>query len=203
VGVLERKEREKLEIRSQILEVATELFLKEGFDKTSMRGIAEKIEYSPATIYLHFKDKNEIFQAIHDQGFEKFFIKLSESSAIENPFLRLRKMGDLYLEFAFENPEYYDLMFIMRAPMIALELEGCEWDRGFRSYELAKATIREAIEEGLVKKVDVDVAAVMIVAMMHGMASLAIRERFKMYNRELLPFLFKDAIDNLMQMLKA
>ncbi len=203
MGVLERKEREKLEIRHQILEVATDLFLREGFDKTSMRGIAEKIEYSPATIYLHFKDKNEIFQAIHDQGFEKFFIKLSESSAIENPFLRLRKMGDLYLEFAFENPEYYDLMFIMRAPMIALELEGCDWDRGFRSYDLAKATIKEAIEEGLVKKIDVDVAAVMITSMMHGMASLAIRERFKMYDRESLPFLFKDAIDNLMQMLKA
>lgn len=203
MGVLERKEREKLEIRNQILEVATDLFLKEGFDKTSMRGIAEKIEYSPATIYLHFKDKNEIFQAIHDQGFEKFFIKLSESSAIENPFLRLRKMGDLYLEFAFENPEYYDLMFIMRAPMIALELDGCDWNSGFRSYDLAKATIKEAIEEGLVKKVDVDVAAVMIVSMMHGMASLAIRERFKMYDKESLPFLFKDAIDKLMQMFKA
>lgn len=202
MGVIERKEREKLEIRSQILEAATELFLKEGFDKTSMRGIAEKIEYSPATIYLHFKDKNEIFQAIHDQGFEKFFEKLSTASVIENPFLRLRKMGDLYLEFAFENPEYYDLMFIMRAPMIALEQEGCDWNRGFRSYDLLKNTIREAIEKGLIKNIDVDVAAVMIVSTMHGMASLAIRERFKMYDKELLPFLFKDAIDNLMKMFK-
>jgi len=202
MGVIERKEREKLEIRSQILEAATELFLKEGFDKTSMRGIAEKIEYSAATIYLHFKDKNEIFQAIHDQGFEKFFEKLSQSSTIENPFLRLRKMGDLYLEFAFESPEYYDLMFIMRAPMIALEQEGCDWNGGFRSYDLLKNIIRETIEKGLIKNIDVDVAAVMIVSTMHGMASLAIRERFKMYDKELLPFLFKDAIDNLMKMFK-
>jgi AcrR family transcriptional regulator len=203
MGLLERKEREKLELRGQILEAATELFLKEGFDKTSMRGIAEMIEYSPATIYSHFKDKNEIFEAIHNKGFDMFFEKLSQSLSIENPFLRLRKMGDLYLEFAFENPEYYDLMFIMRAPMIALEQVGCEWNRGFRTYELAKATIREAIEKGLMKNMDVDVAAVMIVSTMHGMASLAIRERFKMYDKELLPFLFKEAIDNLMKMFKA
>lgn len=202
MGVLERKEREKLEIRNQILEAATELFLKEGFDKTSMRGIAEKIEYSAATIYLHFKDKNEIFQAIHDIGFEKFFNKLSQSLTIENPFLRLRKMADLYLEFAFENPEYYDLMFIMRAPIVALMQDGCDWQSGFRSYDLAKDTIREAIAKGLMKNIDVDVAAVMVVSTMHGMASLAIRERFKMYEKELLPFLFRDAIDNLMKMFK-
>ena len=202
MGVTARKEREKLELRNQILEVATELFLKEGFDKTSIRSIAEKIEYSPATIYLYFKDKNEIFQAIHDIGFEKFFNKLSQALSIENPFLRLRKMADLYLEFAFDNPEYYDLMFIMRAPIVALMQDGCDWQKGFRSYDLAKDTIRQAIEKGLMKNMDVDAAAVMVVSTMHGMASLAIRERFKMYERELLPFLFKDAIDNLMKLLK-
>jgi AcrR family transcriptional regulator len=61
MGILERKEREKQEMRDLILNVATEMFIEEGYDKTSIRKIADKIEYSPATIYLYFKDKDEIF----------------------------------------------------------------------------------------------------------------------------------------------
>ncbi len=203
MGVLERKGREKLELRSQILEAATELFLKEGFEKTSMRSIAEKIEYSPATIYLHFKDKNEIFQAIHDKGFEKFFAKLSLSQHIEHPFLRLRRMGDLYLEFAVENPEFYDLMFIMRVPLDARKPNGeVEWACGLQSFKLLQATIIECMEKGYMKKMDLDVATVTISSLMHGMSSFYIKERLVMYDQETLPFLFKDAMDNLMQILK-
>ena len=64
MGISERKEREKLEMRRKIVDVAKDLFIHEGFEKTSIRQIAEKIEYSPATIYLYFKDKTEIFQEI-------------------------------------------------------------------------------------------------------------------------------------------
>jgi AcrR family transcriptional regulator len=74
MGISERKEREKQEMREKILLVATEMFIEEGYDKTSIRKIADKIEYSPATIYLYFKDKDEIFHAIHDKGFDKFLL---------------------------------------------------------------------------------------------------------------------------------
>ncbi len=70
MGITERKEREKQEKRTLILEAATKMFLEDGFDKTSLRNIADKIEYSPATIYLYFKDKNELFYAIQEKGFE-------------------------------------------------------------------------------------------------------------------------------------
>ncbi len=203
MGVLERKEREKLEIRNQILEAATELFLKEGFDKTSMRGIAEKIEYSAATIYLHFKDKNEIFKAIHDKGFEIFFGKLSESQKIENPYMRLRRMGDLYLEFAFEHREFYDLMFVMRAPVEARNADGnIDWICGMQSFKLLQATIIECMEKGYMRKMDLDVATVTISSLMHGMASFYIRERLVMYDQNVLPYLFKDAMDNIMYVFK-
>lgn len=204
MGVLARKEREKLELRNQILEAATELFLKEGFDKTSIRSIAEKIEYSPATIYLYFKDKNEIFRAIHDKGFDMFFAKLSESQKIENPYMRLRRMGDLYLEFAFEHREFYDLMFVMRAPIEARNKDGnIDWICGMHSFKLLQETIVECMEKGYMRKMDLDVATVTISSLMHGMASLYIRERLIMYDQNILPYLFRDAMDNLMQVFKA
>ena len=55
MGVADRKEREKEEMKTKILEAAKKLFLDHGFEKTSIRNIAEEIEYSPGTIYLYFK----------------------------------------------------------------------------------------------------------------------------------------------------
>ena len=46
-------------MRDLILSTAASLFVEAGFEKTSIRTIADKIEYSPATIYLYFKDKNK------------------------------------------------------------------------------------------------------------------------------------------------
>ena len=64
-----RKERQKEELRGKILQAAKELFMKKGFEDTSIRNIAEKIEYSPTTIYLYFKDKDDIFCELHKEGF--------------------------------------------------------------------------------------------------------------------------------------
>ena len=52
MGTKERKERDKLEMQQKILDAARELFMKEGYENVSIRKIAEKIEYSPGTIYL-------------------------------------------------------------------------------------------------------------------------------------------------------
>ena len=57
MGIKERRERQKEHLREEILEAARELFLKEGVENVSMRAIAKRIEYSPTTIYLYFKDK--------------------------------------------------------------------------------------------------------------------------------------------------
>jgi AcrR family transcriptional regulator len=60
MGIKERKELEKQKMRKLILDNAMKLFLEKGFENITIRHIAEKIEYSPATIYLYFKDKDEI-----------------------------------------------------------------------------------------------------------------------------------------------
>ena len=69
MSVADRKEREKEEMKARILEAAKKLFLENGFEKTSIRNIAEEIEYSPGTIYLYFKDKNDLLFALHQQAF--------------------------------------------------------------------------------------------------------------------------------------
>ena len=67
----ERKEKQKHEIRKMILDASVRLFVEEGFENVTIRKIADIIEYSPTTIYLYFKDKNEIFYSLHEMGFQK------------------------------------------------------------------------------------------------------------------------------------
>ncbi|MGL1180856.1 TetR/AcrR family transcriptional regulator, partial [Vibrio parahaemolyticus] len=59
MGINERKEKQKLELKRLILDASMKLFVEEGFENVSIRKIADLIEYSPTTIYLYFKDKNE------------------------------------------------------------------------------------------------------------------------------------------------
>src|SRR5882757_5859147 len=108
MGIAERKEKQKTEIRKSILDASMKLFVEEGFSNVSIRRIAEIIEYSPTTIYLYFKDKDEIFFNLHEIGFQKMQEMNKDLDVIENPMERLRKMGENYIRFGMENPEYYD-----------------------------------------------------------------------------------------------
>lgn len=185
MGILERKEREKIEMREMILEAATAMFLEEGYEKSSIRNIAEKIEYSPATIYLYFKDKDELFHAIHDLGFQKMLKQMEKLKKIESPLTRLRELGATYIDFALKNPEYYDLMFIMRAPMKAIKQMKEElacWAYGETTFEFLQKTVAECIEKKLIKSTDMHLVSMNMWSLVHGMVSLYIRDRFLIMN---------------------
>ena len=64
MGISERKEREK-ELRcKQIQEAAKEVFMLKGFNSATIEDISERAELSPATIYLYFKNKDELFASL-------------------------------------------------------------------------------------------------------------------------------------------
>ncbi|PWT76801.1 MAG: TetR family transcriptional regulator [Bacteroidetes bacterium] len=180
MGIAERKGKQKLEIRKQILDASMKLFIEEGFDNVTIRKIADLIEYSPTTVYLYFKDKNEIFYSLHEMGFQKFAMMNQPLAGIANPITRLHKMGENYIEFGLANPEFYDVMFIQRAPMKALaEMANCDWTPGENALKLLKDTISEAMEKKLIMPAsNIDSVAMAIWGMVHGLVSLAIRERF-------------------------
>jgi AcrR family transcriptional regulator len=157
-----------------------------------MRRIADLIEYSPTTVYLYFKDKDEIFFNLHEVGFSKLLERGKEVDAIENPLVRLRKMGENYLRFGMENPEYYDLMFIQRAPMKKLKEMGCNWENGDAALTRLRTTLSECMEKGLIAKTDPDLVTMSVWSMVHGLVSLAIRDRMDKFlpeGAQLLPIM--------------
>ncbi len=176
MGISERKEREKLQMRQLVLAAATEMFIQEGYDRTSIRNIAEKIEYSPATIYLYFKDKTEILEAIMEQGFGMLNQEFSKVIHLSDPMERLKGLADCYLHFAHDFPEYYDLMFIMKTPVENV-VEEDDWDCGHQAYMTLFQTVQACQETGKLKVQDPHAASLMLWSILHGMVSLHIRKR--------------------------
>ena len=202
MGIKERKELEKQEMRKLILDTAMKLFLEKGFENITLRHIAEKIEYSPATIYLYFKDKDEIIYTLHREGFEKLYEWQQKILTIKDPLKRLHKHAQMYVSFALENPEYYDLMFIERAPFRTIKglecKDGMNWEIGMRSYDLLRKNIEDCIKAGAFRNTNIDVAAFSMWSYVHGIVSLIIRDRCTMFPEEHLDNLVKGAL-NFMQ----
>ncbi|TAN44218.1 MAG: TetR/AcrR family transcriptional regulator [Nitrospirae bacterium] len=201
MGITERREKEKKEMRGLILETAMKLFLEEGFENVSLRRIADKIEYSPATIYLYFKDKDEILYALHNEGFEKLYALQQTTLDIKDPLKRLWKQGELYINFGLENPEYYNLMFIMRSPAKKI-CEENQWETGLRSYGFLKDNVSECMEAGLMPMAEVEIATFSFWAHVHGVVSLIIRERCVIIPEEFLPHIIKGSFDFMMEVFK-
>ena len=107
MAAITRREREKIEMRQLIVDAAVKIYLEEGYDKLSLRGIAHEIEYSAGTIYLYFKDKHELFHAMHEWAFSQLLEKFQTLNSIKNPLERLEGISTMFMRFAFENPQLY------------------------------------------------------------------------------------------------
>lgn len=174
MGVAERKERHREELKKEILKAARELFVERGYESTSIRNIAEKIEYSPATIYLYYKDKNEIIHALHQEGFKLLISHFGDLNSIVDPFERLTFMGRAYIRFALENPDVYELIFNKEEPMKYVEMCNDQWEEGDRAFELLTKNIIECQKIGYFEGANVQDTSLLIWSTMHGMCTLYI-----------------------------
>ena len=202
MGIIERKERDKEEMRRKIMDASRHLFLEQGFEKTSIRNIADAIEYSPATIYLYYKDKNELLFALHEEAFVKMMSELSVVTTVEDPFERLVEMGRQYIKFAIENPELYDLMFIMTAPMETLACRDEVWEDGMKSFCLLQAVVNQCVVSGYFKVQDTETASLTIWAYMHGLVTIYLKNRMNMFQDERPIERMQQSFELFMKMLK-
>ena len=181
MGTAERKARQKEELKELILTAAKKLFLDKGIENTTIRSIAKAIEYSVGTVYLYYKDKNEILYDLHQRGFRQLGEDMrSVSQQIEDPKERLNQLGQIYMHFAMKNPEMYDLMFNLKAPMDYLKKEKNDtWNEGKATYHTLRSTVQACMEQGHFKDHQLEALSFAIWSSVHGMCSLMIRDRIK------------------------
>jgi AcrR family transcriptional regulator len=188
MGVQERRAREKKELRQEILDAARDMFVREGFENVSMRKIAEKIEYSPTTIYLYFKDKADLLDCICEETFARLVRKQNAIDQMPGePIERLKKGLRAYIEFGLKYPNHYKVALMMTEDFE--ERLQCERSRemGKKAYIHLRNEVARCAELGLIQVADVDASAQVLWANIHGLTSLLITHpRFPWMDRNVL-----------------
>jgi AcrR family transcriptional regulator len=78
MGIQERKQRERERRRQQIIVAAKRVFSERGFSKTTMEDIAREAELSPGTLYLYFKNKDELYASLSLRILQYMNIRLED-----------------------------------------------------------------------------------------------------------------------------
>lgn len=174
----ERREQEKRELRQAILETAGRLFVAQGYDGFSLRQVAEQIGYSPATIYLHFKDKDDLLFTVVDEGFDRFGLALKTAAdSATDPWERIVKLGQAYVGFGLSHPVHYQLMFMRRADFL-LDSQPDKKQPRINSFGVLQEAVEVAMEAGVLRGTDVQLVSATLWALVHGIAALAIAMPF-------------------------
>jgi AcrR family transcriptional regulator len=154
-----------------------------------MRAIAEKIEYSPTTIYLHFKDKAELLECVCEETFAVLVRKLeSVLSRPTDPLVMLRAGMRAYIDFGLENPNHYRVTMMMPHPHGP---HGDDYLRpdsmGYRAFQILCSGVEAALSPERERAQDVTLAAQTLWAGAHGITSLLIvHPKFPWADREQL-----------------
>ncbi len=176
MGVKERRARQKRFLRQEILDAASELFVREGFENVSMRRIADKIEYSPTTIYLYFKDKAELLDQVCTETFSRLVQRLSKIMVQPGDSVERLKRGLLaYIEFGLEYPDHYRATFMIPVPEEFDHVKHHQPDSpGMQAFSFLTRGLTECIKAGKMPEMNVELAAQTLWAGIHGITSLLI-----------------------------
>lgn len=95
MGIQERKKRERERRRQQIMVAAKRVFSAKGFNKATMEDIAKEAELSPGTLYLYFKNKDELFSSLSIRVLQYLNIRLEHVVNNEKEMGSEQKIGAL------------------------------------------------------------------------------------------------------------
>lgn len=175
MGIAERKERKKAELREQILAAAREIVFAHGFEALSMRKIADAIEYSAATIYLHFESRDALAFELVREGFADMLAAMTPVATIADPLERLREIARRYVAFGIDNPQTYRLIF-MEDPNFSDSVIMAQLDApdapGTMAFGVLQTTVDELVAKKIFRPIDSETASQMLWAIVHGIVTL-------------------------------
>lgn len=180
----ERRER----VRREILEAAGRLFAQEGRAHVSIRGIAEEAKYSPATLYLYFKDKEDLLRQICEDAFQQLIDRLEKVDAsFPDPIERLEAGCRAYIEFGLDHPHKYLVTFASPPDKDECADEGFETSAGKQAFSHLVNSVAACVQSGQAPAVDVHATSAYFWAAIHGLTSLLIcHKNFPWPDQEIL-----------------
>ncbi len=176
MDAMEKRAKYKEEFPREILDAARSLFVSEGYENFSMRKLAEKTEYSPKTINLYFKDKDDLLFAICEEVAERFFTDLTDiKTAHSDPLESLRQALLNLIAFGFNKPNEYNFFFITSPHAYGTLDDFMEKESMARnSYFVFREIVKNCIVTGKLLEIDIDVLTQVLTVATSGLAALTV-----------------------------
>lgn len=164
-------------LRRAMLDAARQCLVEDGYKGLSMRKIARQVGCGVGTIYLYFKNKDDIFHALIDEGFEQLYTAYQAVLTAEaDPFDRLEGICRAYVDFGRTQPEYYAIMY-MHHPTMVERFPQELYRRARRVLDVTADTLEACAESGRLRLSDPFTEATLLWSAMHGITSLIISQR--------------------------
>lgn len=182
MGIKERRQRQRQQLREGILAAAREIASAEGWQAVTIRKIAAIIEYSPPVIYEYFGSKDEILLELMRIGYAEQLEAVERAGrSARGPEEALLGIGRAWLNFAFQSPDLYQVMYGLGGvsfPITELQKEG------EKIAEVIGEVIEEALKENGKEAEDVWGKVTLLWSLAHGLVSLAMAGRIAGGNEE-------------------
>ncbi len=174
-----RRARQKAQLRQEIIDAARDILAREGYAQLSMRKVAERIEYSPTAIYLHFEDKRDLVFQVCEETFGRLVTELGTlDTEFKDPIERLRHGMHRYVAFGLRHPQHYLATFVA-VPQEQLPEDIERYNNpdsnGMHALGILRACVVACIESHAFRPVDADVTSRALWTNLHGVTSLLIQ----------------------------
>jgi AcrR family transcriptional regulator len=173
MGTRERRVREREGKRDIILQVARDILAESGPHALSLREVARRAEYSPASLYEYFRDREAILLALFSEGFQRFGDALNNVPTDQPTPARLRGLALAYIDFAAANPQHYELMFAQPYPTFEPDAEADT--HAWATFQILVQCIADGVADGSFRPLDDTGVLVMALTQwsaLHGFVSL-------------------------------
>jgi len=181
-----RKEKEKVQRRNAILDAAQVLFFAKSYDEITIEAVAEKAQLAKGTVYLYFKNKEEVYSAVALRG-ARILNKLMKQKigGRKNGLEKAFATGEAYFQFFKEYPHYFKVF------SEAGDLDLCNdnktsqelFDASYENLEIVLNAIIEGKKDGSVKPdLDPRVTAIFLIQSTKSMIELT--PGFEMYLKQ-------------------
>jgi AcrR family transcriptional regulator len=164
-------------LRAAVLEAALTMLVREGYERLSMRKIANAVGCSVSSIYLYFANKDELIHSLMDRGFEEWYQVVQERVVREAPPQELLEVYCReYIEFGLKNPELYEIMYVFHNERLSRYPKKL-WRRARRPMEYMLEVLRLCDPRGVRSEAEARITAQVIFGILHGVVSAIIARR--------------------------
>lgn len=178
--------------KEQILACARDIFLEEGLSHFSMRKVAACVGFSATALYRHYVNRDELLFQVILKGFRIFSGYLQQVDERQEPLTCLEATTTAYLNFALNEPAYYQMMFMSSEEMTGLKRLSEEGAAEMQqTFEILQRRVQRAVDADVIETDDSRATAFAIWAYAHGQISLYLCGRANMEKRDLVSLYHK------------